>query len=61
MIAGLGMNEVWGTSALAACLGIAWGIRMLRRKTTIAELLGYMAFWAVAIAVVAWLWEQPIF
>jgi hypothetical protein len=35
--------------------GLGWGISVLDRKTSLAELLGFVAYWAVCLAAARWL------
>jgi hypothetical protein len=35
--------------------GLGWGVSMLDRKTSLAELLGFVASWAVCLAAARWL------
>jgi hypothetical protein len=35
--------------------GIGWGLSMLDRKTSLAELMGFVAFWAACFGAARWL------
>jgi hypothetical protein len=35
--------------------GIGWGLSMLDRKTSLAELMGFVAFWAAYLGAARWL------
>jgi hypothetical protein len=35
--------------------GLGWGIAMFDRKTSLAELLGFVAYWAACLAAARWL------
>ena len=38
----------------AAIAGVMWGLSMLSRKVSLAEMFGLLAYWAVLAAVVGW-------
>jgi hypothetical protein len=61
LIAGLGMSGCQTTLSVVLIFGVAWGVNMLRRRASLAELFGYVTFWAVGAWLLASPWRPPIF
>ena len=61
LIAGLGMNGFHVTLEIVLIVGAVWGVNMLRRRASLAELFGYVTFWAIGVWLLAFTYRQPIF